>query len=158
MPRVTKVNPCCTYGNGQLFWNPPQSLLFHGLSIASVLMTVTGHRHRCNVKTMMDRKFAKKSSLWRAPVTHAKIDIWNCVSFWLHGFYGYWEGLDSVNRFHHTSWVAIFTPTDRPKSIRNRCVIEVFGGVCVFSRCFLCFLWVLGFCNWTESDLFLFFS
>ena len=31
------------------------------------------------------------------------------------------------------------TPTDRPKSIRNRCVIEVFGGVFVLSRCFLDF-------------------
>ena len=37
----------------------------------------------------------------------------------------------------HTSWVAFVTPTDRPKSVRNRCVIEVFGGVFVLSRCFL---------------------
>ena len=35
------------------------------------------------------------------------------------------------------SWVAIVTPTDRPKSVRNRCVIEVFGGVFVLSRRFL---------------------
>ena len=35
--------------------------------------------------------------------------------------------------------MAIVTPTDRPKSVRNRCVIEVFGGVFVFSRCFLDF-------------------
>ena len=28
------------------------------------------------------------------------------------------------------------TPTDRPMSVRNRCVIEVFGGVCLLSRCF----------------------
>ena len=27
----------------------------------------------------------------------------------------------------------------RPKSVRNRCVIEVFGGVFVLSRCFLDF-------------------
>ena len=33
--------------------------------------------------------------------------------------------------------MAIVTPTDSPKSIRNRCVIEVFGGVFVLSRCFL---------------------
>ena len=26
-------------------------------------------------------------------------------------------------------WVAVVTPTDRPKSVRNRCVIELFGGV-----------------------------
>ena len=33
--------------------------------------------------------------------------------------------LDPVNRFHHTSKVAIVIPTDRPTSVRNRCVIEV---------------------------------
>ena len=36
------------------------------------------------------------------------------------------EGWHPVNRFNHTSWVAVVTPTDRPKSVRNRCVIEVF--------------------------------
>ena len=35
--------------------------------------------------------------------------------------------------------MAIVTPTDRPKSVRNRCVIEVFGGVFVLSRCYLDF-------------------
>ena len=35
--------------------------------------------------------------------------------------------------------MAIVIPTDRPKSVRNRCVIEVFGGVFVFSRSFLHF-------------------
>ena len=50
-----------------------------------------------------------------------------------------WEGWDPVNRFNHTSWVAIVTPTDRPKSVRNRCVIEVFGGIFVLWRCFLYF-------------------
>ena len=34
------------------------------------------------------------------------------------------------------------TPTDRPKSVRNRCVIKVFGGVFMLSRCFWIFLWV----------------
>ena len=33
--------------------------------------------------------------------------------------------------------MAIVTQTDRPKSVRNRCVIEVFAGVFVFPRCFL---------------------
>ena len=32
-----------------------------------------------------------------------------------------------------TSWIAIGTPTDRPKSVCSRCVIEVFGGVFVFT-------------------------
>ena len=36
------------------------------------------------------------------------------------------EGWDPVNRFNHTSMVTVVTPTDRPKSVRNRCVIEVF--------------------------------
>ena len=31
-------------------------------------------------------------------------------------------------------WLS-FTPTDHPKSVRNRCVIEVFGGVFVLSHC-----------------------
>ena len=30
---------------------------------------------------------------------------------------------------NYTSWVAVVTPTDRPKSVRNRYVIELFGGV-----------------------------
>ena len=35
--------------------------------------------------------------------------------------------------------MAIVTPTNYPKSVRNRFVIEVFGGVFVLSRCFLDF-------------------
>ena len=34
--------------------------------------------------------------------------------------------------------MAFVTPTDRPKSVRNRCLIDVFGGICVLSRFFLC--------------------
>ena len=49
------------------------------------------------------------------------------------------------------------TPTDRPKSVRNSCVIKVFGGVFVLSRCFFLLLCgCRGFCHRTESDLFLF--
>ena len=40
---------------------------------------------------------------------------------------------------NHSSWVAVVTPTDHPKSIRNRCLIEVFDGVFVLSYCFLDF-------------------
>ena len=40
-------------------------------------------------------------------------------------------GWDPVNWFKHTGWVAIVTQTDRPKSVRNRYVIKVFGGVFV---------------------------
>ena len=30
------------------------------------------------------------------------------------------EGWVPVNRFNHTSWMTFVTPTDRPKSVRNR--------------------------------------
>ena len=39
------------------------------------------------------------------------------------------EGSDPVNQFNQTSWVAIVTPTDRPKSVRNLSAVEVVGGV-----------------------------
>ena len=46
---------------------------------------------------------------------------------------GEWKDWDTVNRFNHTSYVAVVTctPTDHPKSVRNRCAIEVFGGIFV---------------------------
>ena len=60
---------------------------------------------------------------------------------------------------NHTSWVALVTPTDRPKSVRNRCLIELFCGVvCVVTLPFWHFCWCRGFCHRTESDLFLFLS
>ena len=34
-----------------------------------------------------------------------------------------------VNHVNHNSRVAVVTPTDRPKSVRNRCEIELFCGV-----------------------------
>ena len=58
---------------------------------------------------------------------------------------------------NHTSWVALVTPTDRPKSVCNRCLIELFCGVvCVVTLPFWHFCWCRGFCHRTESDLFLF--
>ena len=36
---------------------------------------------------------------------------------------------------NHTSWVAVVTPTDRPKSVRNRCLIELFVALFVLSLC-----------------------
>ena len=57
----------------------------------------------------------------------------------------------------HTSWVAVVTPTDRPKSVRNRCVIELFCGVVfIVSLPFWHFRWCRGFRHRTESVLFLF--
>ena len=36
---------------------------------------------------------------------------------------------------NHTSWVAVVTPTDRPKSVRNRCLIELFVALLMLSLC-----------------------
>ena len=46
-----------------------------------------------------------------------------------------------VNQVNHTSWVAVVTPTDRPRSISNRCVIELFVALFVL---FLTFMLVQG--------------
>ena len=35
-----------------------------------------------------------------------------------------------INQVNHTSWVTVVTPTDRPKLVRNRCVIEFFVALC----------------------------
>ena len=35
----------------------------------------------------------------------------------------------------YTSWVAVVTPTDRPKSVQNYCVIELFVALFVLSLC-----------------------
>ena len=84
------------------------------------------------------------------------LQIFKCVSFWLHGCCGEWEG-GPVNQVNHTSWVAVVTPTDRPKSFRNRCLIELFCGVvCVVTLPFWHFCWCRGFCHRTGSDLLLF--
>ena len=62
-----------------------------------------------------------------------------------------------VNQVNHTSWVAVVTQIDRPKSVRNRCVIELFSGVvCVVTLPFCHFCWCRDFCHRIESDLFLF--
>ena len=58
---------------------------------------------------------------------------------------------------NHTSWVAVVTPADHPKSVRNRSEIDFFCGVvCVVTLPFWHFCWCRGFCHRTESDLFLF--
>ena len=49
-----------------------------------------------------------------------------------------------VNQVNHTSWVAVVTPTDRPKSVRNRCVIELFCGVVCVDFALMTFLLVYG--------------
>ena len=83
------------------------------------------------------------------------LQIFKCVSFWLHGCCGEWEG-GPVNQVNHTIWMAVVTPNDRPKSVRNCCLIELFCGVvCVVTLPFWHFCWCRGFCHRTESDHFL---
>ena len=53
--------------------------------------------------------------------------------------------------------MAVVTPTERPKSVRNRSVMELFVGVlCVVSLLFDISVGITGFCHMTESDIFLF--
>ena len=58
---------------------------------------------------------------------------------------------------NHTSWVAVVTLADSPKSVRNCCLIEFFCGVvCVVTLPLWHFCWYRGFCHMTGSDLLLF--
>ena len=61
---------------------------------------------------------------------------------------------------NHTSWVAVVTPTDRPKSVRNRCLIELFCGVvCPFDISVVVGAFVIGlsqissFFSWSAEYL-----
>ena len=61
-----------------------------------------------------------------------------------------------VNQVNHTSWVDVVTPTDRPKSVCNRCLIEFLWRFCDVTLPFWHFRGCRGFCHRTESDLLLF--
>ena len=53
--------------------------------------------------------------------------------------------------------VATFLYIYRPKSVRNRCVIEVFGDIFYVATVLFGFFYgCRGFCHRTESDIFLF--
>ena len=53
----------------------------------------------------------------------------------------------TVNRIDHTSRIAVVTPSDRYKSVRNRCEIELFGGITVLILCAcLTIMLCRGFC------------
>ena len=93
--------------------------------------------------------------LWPLSLGWRIIYILKCASFWLHVFCGWLERWVPVNWFNHTSWMAVVTPIDHPKSVRNR-----FDGVFVLliGFFFLYFRLVRGFCHRTMSYLFLFLS
>ena len=63
-----------------------------------------------------------------------------------------------LNRFNRTSWMVVVTPTDRPKSVHNRCVIGVLSGVFVLSVGHLIFCWYKGFVIGLSQISFLFSS
>ena len=44
----------------------------------------------------------------------------------VHNRYGTWEGLALKFYVNHTCWMTVVAPADRPKSVRNRCVIELY--------------------------------
>ena len=60
--------------------------------------------------------------------------------------------------FPPISGVTAVTPSDRHKSVRNRCVIKVFGGVFMLLRCFLDFSVGVGFFVTGLSHISSFFS
>ena len=77
------------------------------------------------------------------------LQIFKRVSFWLHGCSGSGK-VGPINQVNHTSWVAVVTPTDRPKSVHNHCLIKLFCGVvCVVTLPFWHFRRCKGFCHKT---------
>ena len=79
-----------------------------------------------------------------------------CVSFWLHGCCREWKDW-ARKPVNYTSLVAVVTATDRPQSVCNHCVIELFVALFVLSLCSLDnFVGKRVFFQRTESDLFTF--
>ena len=70
------------------------------------------------------------------------LQIFKCVSFWLHGCCGLWEGWALVNRLYYTSGMTAVTPTDSPNSVLNRYVMKVLGAFLCCHVAFWRFLWV----------------
>ena len=101
------------------------------MGFCSLLVTLSFKENICSILFSLDTLHIKISA-------NCKI-IPACSCPQIHNCCGEWEGWDPVNWFNHSSWVAIVTPTDRHKSVRNRCVIEDLGGVFVLSNCFLDF-------------------
>ena len=56
-----------------------------------------------------------------------------------------------MNDLNFSSGVAVLTPSDRPKSVRNRCVIQVLVPFLCYHFAFSHFCWHRGFCHWILS-------
>ena len=72
------------------------------------------------------------------------------------------QNIEIVSHFlveiNHTNWVVVVSKTERPKSVRNRHVIEHFDGVAVLSLCLFDFSISTGaFVIWM-TQIFSFFS
>ena len=63
------------------------------------------------------------------------LQIFKCASFALITRLLRLVGRWARKPVNHTSWVALVTPTDRPKSVRNRCLIELFCGIVCVVTC-----------------------
>ena len=50
--------------------------------------------------------------------------FFKCLTFWLHGDCGKCKGRAFKPQVNHTGCMTVVAPADRPKSIRNSCVIE----------------------------------
>ena len=60
----------------------------------------------------------------------ANLHLWSCKPKFIS-----LNKSDQNYNFNHTSWVAVFTPTDRPQTVYNHCANELVGGVFVVSLC-----------------------
>ena len=74
---------------------------------------------------------------WWSSIRRIIYNFFLCVSFSFHNCYGEWEG-KARKPVYHTSWMSVVTPTDRYKSVLNRCVFESFGGISLY---FVYFSW-----------------
>ena len=84
------------------------------------------------------------------------LQIFNVCPFDYTAFAVSGQDLVPVNWFIYIGWMTVVTQTDRPTSVRNRLIIEGFGGVFVLSIGFRIFCSYKGFCHKTESNLLLF--
>ena len=81
------------------------------------------------------RKSKRKLS-YKMPWRYDKFFSRNVL--WMFIYFGYFRiqiMTGPVNQVNHNSWVAVVTPTDRPKSVRNCCLIELFCGVVCVVTC-----------------------
>ena len=76
-----------------------------------------------------------------------------CGSFWIHIFFGKWDGWDPVNQFSHTCFVDAVYHTDRAESVRNRFVIDFLWCFYVVTSIFGAFYWCNCLCHMTESAI-----